>query len=67
VAVDVVRVYQDHAGAWRWRRTADNGKIVADGAEGYLHREECYGEARKVNGPDVTYELDSPLLDRPEV
>lgn len=27
--------YQDAAGEWRWRAVARNGKIVADGSEGY--------------------------------
>lgn len=28
-------VYADQAGEWRWRAVARNGKIVADGSEGY--------------------------------
>jgi len=28
-------VYEDQAGEWRWRAIARNGKIVADGSEGY--------------------------------
>lgn len=32
-------VYQDTAGEWRWRLVARNGRVVADGAEGYAsHR-----------------------------
>lgn len=31
-------VYKDTAGEWRWRLVAPNGKIVADGAEGYRRR-----------------------------
>lgn len=27
--------YEDQAGEWRWRAIARNGKVVADGAEGY--------------------------------
>jgi len=28
-------VYADGAGEWRWRLKARNGRIIADGAEGY--------------------------------
>ncbi len=28
-------IYEDSAGAWRWRLKARNGRIVADGAQGY--------------------------------
>jgi len=29
-------VYQDLKGEWRWRLVADNGRIMADSAEGYV-------------------------------
>jgi uncharacterized protein YegP (UPF0339 family) len=28
-------VYKDRAGQWRWQHIADNGRIIADSAEGY--------------------------------
>lgn len=28
-------IYRDTAGKWRWRLQAKNGRIIADGAEGY--------------------------------
>ena len=31
-------VYEDSAGEWRWRMVASNGRIVADGGEGYSSR-----------------------------
>ena len=31
-------VYRDRRGLWRWRLTARNGRIVADGGEGYKRR-----------------------------
>lgn len=31
-------VYEDEAGEHRWRAIARNGKIVADGAEGYASK-----------------------------
>lgn len=32
------KVYQDSSGDWRWSLVAENGKIVADSAEGYENR-----------------------------
>ena len=32
-----VTIYKDHAGEWRWRLTAANGEIVAQG-EGHTTR-----------------------------
>jgi uncharacterized protein YegP (UPF0339 family) len=33
---NVVEFYQDQAGEWRWRFiAAENGKILADGGQGY--------------------------------
>lgn len=29
------QIYQDKVGEWRWRLVAGNGRIVADGGEGY--------------------------------
>jgi len=48
---DVVRVYRDTAGEYRWRRSAPNGRILADSSEGYRHKDECERMARRVNGP----------------
>ena len=31
-------VYQDRAGAWRWRLRHRNGNVLADGGEGYSSR-----------------------------
>jgi uncharacterized protein YegP (UPF0339 family) len=31
-------VFKDQAGEWRWRLRADNGRIVADSAEGYANQ-----------------------------
>jgi uncharacterized protein YegP (UPF0339 family) len=30
-----VEFYQDKQGEWRWRVVAGNGRIMADGSEGY--------------------------------
>lgn len=44
---DVVEVYRDKAGEWRWRRVSSNGDIVADSGEGYVHREDCENGAAR--------------------
>ena len=31
-------IYQDLRGEWRWRLVADNGRVVADSAEGYVDK-----------------------------
>lgn len=35
-------VYLDAAGKWRWRHVAANGRITADGGQGYVHIESAY-------------------------
>lgn len=39
------QVYQDKGGLWRWRLLAANGRVIADGGEGYGTR---YGASRAV-------------------
>ena len=34
-------LYKDGAEEWRWRLLAPNGKVVADGGEGYTERNDC--------------------------
>ena len=34
-------LYRDAQGHWRWRLRAANGNVVADSAEGYVHRADC--------------------------
>lgn len=34
-------IYRDEKGEFRWRVRAANGRIVADSAEGYIHRADC--------------------------
>lgn len=31
-------LYRDKKGLWRWRLKANNGRIIADSAEGYSRR-----------------------------
>lgn len=50
-------VYADKKHEWRWRLRARNGRIVADGAEGYVRKQGCVvavvriKKALAVNGP----------------
>jgi hypothetical protein len=47
---DVVEVYEDEAGEWRWRRKDPaNGKIVSDSGEGYVDRWRAVDQARELN------------------
>lgn len=36
--VEVVEIYQDTEGDWRWRGKAANGKLVSESGEGYRNR-----------------------------
>lgn len=47
---DKVLVYTDRAGRWRWRYVAQNGNILADGAQGYSRRVDAVTGARRVTG-----------------
>lgn len=50
---DKWEIYRDKAGAWRWRRTASNGRIVGASTEGYTNRADCIENARR-NGMDCS-------------
>ena len=39
--VAAFHVYRDNQNQYRWRFRADNGKIVADSAEGYVQKSDC--------------------------
>lgn len=41
--------YKDRVNEWRWRRSCDNGKIVAAATQGYKNWGECLDNA-KVSG-----------------
>ena len=41
-------VYQDASKEWRWRITAANGNIIADGGEGYATRSSAIRAARRL-------------------
>lgn len=33
-----IHVYRDLKNEWRWRLVAPNGRVIADGSEGYIDR-----------------------------
>lgn len=53
-----VEIFQGQGGGWYWRARAANGKVVADGSEGYSNRSNARRAARKEakarNWPTVT-------------
>lgn len=40
-------IYADLQGQWRWRLLAKNGKVVADGAEGYASKSNVVKAVRR--------------------
>ena len=43
-----IEVYEDNAGAWRWRLRHDNGEILGDGSEGYASKSNLKRAIRRV-------------------
>lgn len=54
---DTVEFYKDASGEWRWRRKAANGKLVADGGEGYVNLGDCQEQAERINKGDVRFHV----------
>jgi uncharacterized protein YegP (UPF0339 family) len=54
-----IQIYQDTRGEWRWRAVADNGRIVADGAEGYDSKANAERAALTLQTGLVTAEIDT--------
>lgn len=51
---DKVYVFKSFTGDWYWhRKNGWNGKIVADGSQGYAHKSTAVEAARKANSPSV--------------
>lgn len=44
----VIEVYKDRRAEWRWRARARNGRIVADGGEGYSTLSNARRAARRI-------------------
>lgn len=54
-------VYKDSAGEWRWRLIRQNGRITADGGEGYTERNDAMEAVERVqslSGETEVYEDD---------
>ena len=43
-----VEFYEDARGEWRWRMKAGNGRIVANGGEGFSSKSACMDSFGKV-------------------
>ena len=43
-------VYKDRSGYWRWSLYASNNRIIADSAEGYANKADCYHGISLVKG-----------------
>lgn len=52
-----IMFYQDNVHEWRWRAVAGNNEVVADSAEGYVHKNDCVDMAHQLfdGGAQVTY------------
>lgn len=46
--VEVVRIFQDTAGEYRWTGLAGNGEPVADSSEGYTHHTDVLAAAESL-------------------
>lgn len=44
---DRVQVYKDHAGGYRWRLIAPNGRLIAESGEAYTRRWSAWRAARR--------------------
>lgn len=61
------RVYKDKKGEWRWNLKAENGRIIADSAEGYINKSDCLHAIELVKSSanaQVINHLDSASLNR---
>ena len=43
-----IEVYEGRDGDWYWRMVANNGKTIADGAEGYENRSNALRAAKRM-------------------
>ena len=55
---DRLVIFRDGMDEWRWHRVAPNGRIVADGAEGYQNKADCMDQAQQVNKLPYILEVD---------
>ena len=57
---DVVEVYRDKAGEYRWHRIARNREIVADSGEGYQNLADAMASAQRQGVEVIPPATDSP-------
>lgn len=43
-------IYIDNQGRWRWQLIANNGRIIADSAQGYINKKDCLHGITLVQG-----------------
>jgi uncharacterized protein YegP (UPF0339 family) len=47
--MDVVTIYRDKAGEWRWRRVAPNGEPISASGESFTRSADAVEGARRAN------------------
>lgn len=52
-------VFRDGGAEWRWRLRSQNGNVIADSAESYVHRADCENGIRLVR----EMAADAPVID----
>src|SRR5262245_56772899 len=63
MAMATFELFKDHKGEWRWHLRHQNGNIIADSGEGYVHRDDAVNgiESVKENAASAPVkELDAP-------
>ena len=63
---DVLVIYKDKAGEWRWRIRTRGYKIVADSGEGYKTKHSCKYAARRLFRKFRAKEVWLQVLDSPK-
>lgn len=42
------QIYKDRSNLWRWRLLASNNKIIADGSEGYISKQNAIDAVNRI-------------------
>jgi uncharacterized protein len=59
-------LYKDRQGQFRWRLKASNGKIIADGGEGYVQKADCLHGIELVKSEAATAEVKEISAEEPK-
>ncbi len=59
VATPKYEIFRDSLGAWRWHFVAGDGKVVAQSAEGYASKEDCFRSIHLVTSSDAAVVTES--------